>query len=469
MSSLQRVETRRSSRINHPIAVTVQGSDAFRAPYLERVSTLTVSCHGCRYQSKHDVLQGDVVFLELESPNSRSKHPSRGRVKQVKRLASGEVPFEVILELEPPGNIWGIPSPPADWFPARETTVPEASGSGRELRVVARAEQQTAKPGGRAAQVSHSEKDNGTTALSPLLGQLMAGLGEQIQLVASKAVAGVLAKEQGRLLDEFRAQLQDEVTKSLERAMTTSKQELVGRVARELNEAHEATVRATYERWTKKLEQDFKNTAERSTALGNQASEHLQRAAATAIERVQTDMDGSRREAADQFRARLQSQLTPLLEEARSAVLKLAALEDEVKVRSLAICGQFSDFIQQEAHKSSADIQERISGCEKQLETSIHERLAKVYDELDQKSAAAVDRPAQALLALSQSCEQTARSRLASLAESTVNETTNTLKEKTEELARQFSGEIEGYRSHLEFIGKSITEIAKKPDVRPPG
>ena len=451
------------------MTVTVQGSDAFRAPYLERVSTLTVSCHGCRYQSKHDVLQGDVVFLELESPNLRSKQPSRGRVKQVKRLVSADMPFEVVLELEPPGNIWGIPSPPADWFPAREATVADASGSGRELRVVARAEQQIATPAGGPAQVSHSEKDNGIAALSPLLGQLMAGLGEQIQVVASKAVAGALAKEQGRLLDEFRAQLQDEVTKTLERAMATSKQEITGRAARELNEVHEVTVRATYERWTKKLEQDFKNTAERATALGNQASEHVERAAASAIDRVQGDMDASRRDATEKFRAQLQSQLTPLLQEARTAVQKLAAFEDEVKVRSLAICGQFSDFIQQEAHKSSTDIQERISGYEKQLETSIDERLAKIYDELDKKSAAAVDAPSQTLLALSQSCEQTAQSRLASLAESTVNQTTNTLKERTAELARQFSGEMEGYRSYLEFIGRSIAEIAKKSDVRTPG
>jgi hypothetical protein len=469
LPSLQRVETRRSSRINNAIAVTIQGSDAFRASYLERVSTLTVSCHGCRYQSKHDVLEGEVVFLELESPNTHSKHPSRGRVKQVKRLASGDMPFEVVLELEPPGNIWGIPSPPADWFPTREATVAEASGAGRELRAVAHAEQQIAAPAGGPAQISHTEKDNGTVGVSPLLGQLMAGLGEQIRVVASKAVAGVLAKEQGRLLDEFRARLQDEVTKTLEHAMATSKQEIAARAARELNEAHEVAVRATYERWTKKLEEDFKSTSERAMALGNQASEHVERAAASAIERVQGELDASRRDAADKFRARLQSQLTPLLEDARTAVQKLAAFEDEVKVRSLAICGQFNDFIQQEAHKSSTEIQEKISGYEKQLETSINERLAKVCDELDKKSAAAVDAPTQTLLSLSQSCEQTAQSRLASLAESAVNQTTNTLKEKTAELARQFSGEIEGYRSYLEFIGRSISEIAKKPDVRPPG
>jgi hypothetical protein len=50
-----------------------------------------------------------------------------------------------------------------------------------------------------------------------------------------------------------------------------------------------------------------------------------------------------------------------------------------------------------------------------------------------------------------------------------VNQTTNALRERTAELARQFSGETEGYRSYLEFVGRSIAEIAKKPDARPPG
>jgi hypothetical protein len=180
-------------------------------------------------------------------------------------------------------------------------------------------------------------------------------------------------------------------------------------------------------------------------------------------------MDAARRDAADQFRSRLRTQLTPLLEEAGATLQNLAAFEDELKVRSLAICGQFSDFIQQEAQKSSTETQEKLSGYEKQFENSVNERLVRGYDEFDKKSAADADARAQALLALSQSCEQNAQIRLASLAASTVEQATNTLKERTAELARQFSGEMESYRSYLEFISKSIAQIAKKPDVRPPG
>jgi hypothetical protein len=321
---------------------------------------------------------------------------------------------------------------------------------------------------GEPAQVSDWENDNGAASLSPLLGQLMAGLGEQIQVVASKAVTAVIVKEKSHLLDEFRAQLQDETTRTLERVIANSKKEIAGRALRELNEAHEVTVRTTYERWSKKLEQDFGNTAERAVALGNKVNEHVKRLATTAIERVQSDIDASRREAVDQFRSRLRNQLTPLLEEAGATLRKLAVFEDELKVRSLAICGQFNDFIQQEADKSSAETRERISGYEKQFESSVNERLAKGYDELDKKSTASVDAFAQALLRLSESCEQTGQSRLASLAESTVDQTTNTLKERTAELARQFSTELESYRSYLEFISRSIGEIAKKTNAWSP-
>jgi hypothetical protein len=470
VSSIQRVyeRPRRSSRINYAIPVTVQGSDAFRAPYLERVSTMVVSCHGCRYQSRNDVLQGDVVLLELEKPESRSKLSTRARVKQVRRLMTSDMPFEVIVELETPGNVWGVPTPPVDWFPAREASAAEPSSSGRDLRVVARNESQIAPTPEGPTQLSHLQKETAAASLSPFLGQLMVGLGEQIQLMTAQAARAVIVKEQGRLLEEFRGQLQEEATKTLERVIATSKEEISGRVLRELNGAHEAAVRATYERWTKKLEQDFGNTAERAVALGNQVNEHVERAAAGAIERVQGEMDASRRDAADQFRSRLRGQLTPLVEEAGATLQKLAAFEDELKVRSLAICGQFSDFIQQETKKSSEQIQEKIAGFEKQFETGIQERMAQGYDELDKKSAATIEARAQALLDLSQSCEQTAQTRLASLAESTVSQTTNSLKDKTTELARQFSSELENYRSYLEFMSRSIAEIAKKPDVRPP-
>ena len=64
-SHLAYEEKRRSIRIDQTILLTVRGMDAFRTPYVEMVPTLTLSCHGCRYRSKHEVILGNLVLLEL--------------------------------------------------------------------------------------------------------------------------------------------------------------------------------------------------------------------------------------------------------------------------------------------------------------------------------------------------------------------------------------------------------------------
>jgi hypothetical protein len=457
-------QVRRSSRVNHAIPLKVKGWDNFHAPYLEQVSTLTVSCHGCRYRAKNDVLLGDVVLLEPEGSDHRLSQPSRARVKQVQKLLTDDRPFEVIVELESPGNIWGIASPPRDWFPVQDATTSGPASSAQGLQVVARAEQQIATTTGTAAINSHPQKDELAASLSPFLAQLMVGLGEQIQVMASKAATAAIANEKDRLLDEFRVQLQDQATKTLKRVIVASKEEMAGPVLRELNKVHETHAAATYERWNKKLEQDFGNAAERAVGLSNKVTERIEGATAGAIEQVQSSTDACRRDAMDQFRAQLRSQLSPLLEEAQTTLQKLLAFEDELRVRSLALCGQFNDFLQQEAHKVSVEMQERISSYEKQFESGVSERLANGYEKLDKKSSAAVDASAEALLKLSD-CERAAQNRLASMVELTVSQATSTLKQQTAELANQFSTQLEGYRSYLALISGSIAELAKGPVV----
>ena len=66
--SLAFAQKRRSTRIDLALPLSVQGVGALREPYNEQVSTLAVSCHGCSYQTKHEVLQGEVVFLRSGRP-----------------------------------------------------------------------------------------------------------------------------------------------------------------------------------------------------------------------------------------------------------------------------------------------------------------------------------------------------------------------------------------------------------------
>ena len=91
-------QKRRSTRIYNAIPLAVQGSDAFRAPYQEQVATLTISCHGCRYRSKYEVIQGDMVFLEVkQSSEGRATYSCQAQVKWVQRLMTKDSSFEIAL------------------------------------------------------------------------------------------------------------------------------------------------------------------------------------------------------------------------------------------------------------------------------------------------------------------------------------------------------------------------------------
>ena len=461
MSTLSAIhqKTRRSSRLNQAIPLTIEGADASRTPYREHVSTLTVSCHGCKYRAKNKPSLGDLVLLALEGSERRS---ASARVKHVVQLGTNENPFEVVLELESPGNIWALPSPPEDWFPAREGAA-DAPPAG--IRVLPRNEAQIVSMSPGTAE-SAAIRPDALGSASPFLAQFMLGLNEQIRVIASDAAMAAIAKEKGRLLDEFRTQLRSEARETLEQAIVVARENAGSKVLQELNAAHETAARSTYERWTKKLEQDFAETAQRSVSLGSKVNERVEKSAATIAERLQQTLDASRREAVDQFRARLRTEIAPLVEEAQSVVQQLVAFQEDVKVKSLEICGQFSDFLKEEALKSAADVQQKVSECDRQITGALQERVSKGTEELEKRFVEATGTFDERLQRLCEEREHAAQDRLKSLAESNANEAVKHLQGKIAELSTQFSNEMDNYRNYLQLISTSIGEIAKRPSVR---
>jgi hypothetical protein len=114
---------RRSTRIVQAVPLVVTGVDALGRPFAERTSTLIINCHGCRYQSKHYVLKN--MWVNLEVPHSEPGHAPRrvrGKVAWIQRPRTVRQLFQVALELEAPGNVWGIGFPPEDWFVFPEET-----------------------------------------------------------------------------------------------------------------------------------------------------------------------------------------------------------------------------------------------------------------------------------------------------------------------------------------------------------
>jgi hypothetical protein len=107
---------RRSTRIVQAVPLVVTGVDALGRPFVERTSSLIINCHGCRYQSKHYVLKNMWVTMEIPHPETgQAPRKVRGRVAWIQRPRTVRQLFQVALELEVSGNVWGIAFPPEDW------------------------------------------------------------------------------------------------------------------------------------------------------------------------------------------------------------------------------------------------------------------------------------------------------------------------------------------------------------------
>src|SRR6201988_2958105 len=117
MNAGEELRKRRSSRIVQAVPLAVTGVDALGRPFVERTSSLIINCHGCRFQSKHYVLKNMWVTLEIPHPETgQPPRQVRGRVAWIQRPKTVRQLFQVALELEIPGNVWGIGFPPEDWF-----------------------------------------------------------------------------------------------------------------------------------------------------------------------------------------------------------------------------------------------------------------------------------------------------------------------------------------------------------------
>ncbi|MFZ0882332.1 MAG: hypothetical protein WAN14_02965 [Candidatus Acidiferrales bacterium] len=130
-------EKRRSTRLAKSVPIKINGTDALGQSFQESALTVMIDCYGCKYQSTHYAPKGSTVSVEvrrLEPP--RPSRVVQARVVWVQRPKTYREVYHVALAFEVPGNVWGIPWPPTDWFPypgEEETAVTaEASASASE-------------------------------------------------------------------------------------------------------------------------------------------------------------------------------------------------------------------------------------------------------------------------------------------------------------------------------------------------
>ena len=120
-------EARRSTRIERSVPLIVFGQNRLGEPFVERTVSTSLNLHGCRYPSRHDYGVGSWVTLQVVGLNVEPKPPAvRARVRSVHTSQSTRELQQVGVELESPGNVWGVVTPPQDWMNAGSASAPMA-------------------------------------------------------------------------------------------------------------------------------------------------------------------------------------------------------------------------------------------------------------------------------------------------------------------------------------------------------
>jgi len=289
---------RRSTRIVQAVPLVVTGVDALGRPFVERTSSLILNCHGCRYQSKHYVLKNMWVTLEIPHPETgQPPRGVRGRVAWIQRPRTVRQLFQVALELEVSGNVWGIAFPPEDWFafpdgvqvPPILDRAPEppslpAPNPPLESEVAPSASEAEISAAGTSDNLRVFPSPTSTTdaslQLARQVARLVADARQQIQAAAQEAASQAVSAERRLSFDQWeqkfaagRVEIGNETSRALEKI-----QQETGKHAREAGTAAAEALRTDLPRWlAPQLEQLTRELTER--LLGEALEQRSEQAA----------------------------------------------------------------------------------------------------------------------------------------------------------------------------------------------
>jgi hypothetical protein len=245
-------DLRRSSRIERPVPLLILGANRRGETFQEKTSALAVNLHGCCYPSRHDYAPESWVTLQVAGADGAFSPVVRARVRSVHSPQTPREICQVGVELEIPGNVWGIPAPPEDWLQVLEGTtmttelapaaapapepeeVPEEAAAAPECKHSGVMEFPPPPPAATAAQPEpakeavHPKLERVTITMD----QLIAALQGKLQRAAEKAVQAAL-----------QTQLEETVKTSVQAAVTTHLDEAVKQALRKIDEISSANVR----------------------------------------------------------------------------------------------------------------------------------------------------------------------------------------------------------------------------------
>lgn len=463
---------RRSTRIVQAVPLAVTGVDALGRPFVERTSSLILNCHGCRYQSKHYVLKN--MWVTLEVPHAETGQPPRsvrGRVAWIQRPRTVRQLFQVALELEIPGNVWGIAFPPEDWFAFPEgVTAPAVLGGAPVPPAVPppapSREPEAPPPASEAEFPPVNASDNLRVFPSPAgatdaslqlarqVAKLVAEARQQIQAAAQEAASHAVSAERRLSFEQWeqkfaagRAEIANETTRALEKLHEQSDKQM-----REARAAAEETLRTELPRClAPQFEELARDLAERLSreAVAERGENARQLEAATdTLKATCQQAEETARHLKDAEQAA--AQIAGRAESATRALEELATQQEETaKARREGLEAKAAEVQQQAASAlcaAESSWREQLSREVASAQRQISERLETTLAEAQDRAAGALNEHLRSLLVEFQGDSARHAAVLgesAAAAEAEWAERRNELRRESQSLVEQINAQIQ--------------------------
>ncbi len=243
-------------RIVQAVPLTAGGVDALGRPFQERASTLIINCHGCRYQSKHYVLKNMWITLEVPHPEpGREPRVTRGRVMWIQRPRTIRELFQVGVELETPGNLWGIAFAPPDWFPFPEGA-PGQIPSEMPATIGGEGPFESAEPLEEEWMGAPRPLPSATEAsLARQMTHLVNEAKQQLHTAISEGAARAVPAEAQPLIAALQNQVKDAAERSVDAAAGPAAEQAVRSTLAQAEQANEARIQTRREQWSRVLDE----------------------------------------------------------------------------------------------------------------------------------------------------------------------------------------------------------------------
>src|SRR5579859_413482 len=303
------IQKRRSTRIAQAIPITVVGVDALGQAFKERTSTVSVNCHGCKYQSRHYVPKNSQITIEI--PRAESDAPPRtveATVAWVQRPRTVRELFQIGVQFTVPGNAWGIAFPPADWFPlpdekniSIEIPVPPPASAKEPLSHARPAQEAPVlemESRANAPSVPSEDEDNvrvlpgpaqaqDTMSVARQMARLLAEAKQHLRRTMQSDAAGAVAQEIRTAREQVEAHVRTAVSHAVEESVTKATESSVqATVQSAVQNAVQGSLQQLVEKATQQVVQNALAAFEQAQKSSTPKPEELDAQVRAAVERV---------------------------------------------------------------------------------------------------------------------------------------------------------------------------------------